>query len=84
MVTSEESMKNNSNEEIVKVCAEIFDLNRDILTLIELEISEDCVPLLLKKELAKYVKPAMQRVRSQINSIQELINAHTDESPEAG
>ena len=42
VVTSEDSMKNNSNEEIVKVCAEIFDLNRDILTLIELEISEDC------------------------------------------
>ena len=52
VVTSEESMKNNSNEEIVKVCAEIFDLNHDILTLIELEISEDCAPLLLKKELA--------------------------------
>ena len=83
VVTSEESMKNNSNEEIVKVCAKIFDLNRDILTLIELEMSEDCVPLLLKKELAKYVKTAMQRVRLQINFIQELINARTDDSPEA-
>ena len=82
VVTCEESMKNNSNEEIVKVCAEIFDLNDDILTLIELEISEDCVLLLLKKELAKYVKAAMQRVRSQINFIQELINARTGDSPE--
>ena len=84
VVTSEDSMKNNSKEEIVKVCAKIFDLNRDILTLIELEISEDCAPLLLKKELVKYVKTAMQRVRSQINFIQELINACTGDSPEAG
>ena len=83
MVTSEESMKKNSNKEIVKVCAKIFDLNCDILTLIELEISEDCAPLLLKKELAKYVKTAMQRFSLQINFIQELINAHTDDSPEA-
>ena len=84
IVTSEYSMKKNSNEEIVKVCAKIFDLNRDILTMIELEISEDCAPLLLKKELAKYVQTAMQRVRSQINFIEELINTHTDDSPEAG
>ena len=84
VVMSEDSMKNNSKEEIVKVCAEIFDLNRDILTVIELEISEDCAPLLVKKELAKYVKTAMQRVRLQINFIQELINARTGDSPEAG
>ena len=83
IVTSEDSMKKNSNEEIVKVCAEIFDLNHDILTLIELEISEDCAPLLLKKELAKYVKTAMRRVRSQINFIEELINTRADDSPEA-
>ena len=56
VVTSEDSMKNNSKEEIVKVCAEIFYLNRDILTLIELEISEDCAPLLLKKEHCKICK----------------------------
>ena len=60
VVMSEESMKNNSNEEIVKICAKIFDLSRDILTLIELEISEDSAPLLLKKELAKYVLQGMQ------------------------
>ena len=84
IVTSEDSMKRNSNDKIVKVCAKIFDLNHDILTLIELEISEDCAPLLLKKELAKYVKTAMQRVRLQINFIEELINVHTDDSPEAG
>ena len=65
----------------MKVCAKIFYLNHDILTLIESEISEDCVPLLLKKELAKYVKTAMQRVRLQINFIQELINACTGDSP---
>ena len=83
IVTSEDSMKRNSNEEIVKVCAKIFYLNRDILTLIELAISEDCAPVLIKKELVKYVKSAMQRVRSQINCIEELINAHTNDSPEA-
>ena len=82
IVTSEDSMKRNSNEEIVKVCAEIFDLNRDILTLIELEISEDCAPVLIKKELAKYVKTTMQRVRSQIKCIEQLIKAPTNDSPE--
>ena len=83
IVTSEDSMKRNSNEEIVKVCAEIFDLNRDILTLIELEISEDCAPVSMKKELAKYVKTTMQRVRSQIKCIDQLIKARTNDSPEA-
>ena len=84
VVTSEDSMKNNSKEEITKVCVEKYDWNREILTVIELEISEDCAPLLMKKELAKYVKTAMQRVRLQINFIQELINARTGDCPEAG
>ena len=83
IVMSEDSMEKNSKDYIVKVCAKIFDLNCDILTLVELEISKDCVPLLLKKELAKYVKTAMRRVRSQINCIEELINARTNDSPEA-
>ena len=82
VVTSEDSMKNNSNEEIVTVCAEIFDLNHEILTLNWRLVKT--VHLLLKKELAKYVKTAMQRVRSQINFIQELINPRTVDSPEAG
>ena len=80
IVTSKESIKRNSSKEIIHVCAEIFDLNRDILTLIQLEISEDCAPLLVKKELAKYVKNAIRRVSSQIQCVEELIKARSDDS----
>ena len=55
-------------------------MNRDILTVIQLEISEDCAPLLVKKELAKYVKNAIRRVSSQIKCIEELIKACSDDS----
>ena len=83
IVTSEDSMKRNGKDEIVEVFAEIFDLNRDIVTLIELVISEDCATVLMKKELAKYVQRAMQRVGSQIKCIEQLVKAHTNDSSEA-
>ena len=75
LMTSDASLKNSSIAEGVKACTEVFDVNRDVVTIIKLEINSENPEVLDKimqrQELVKYV----ENVRKRVEMAKELISA---------
>ena len=75
LMTSDASLKNSSIAEGVKACAEVFDVNCDVVTIIKMEINSENPEVLDKimrsQELAKYV----ENVRKRVEMAKELISA---------
>ena len=82
IITFEDSLKKTSKEEIVKALVEIFDVSRDIVTLVQLEIYEESALEIQKKELVKYNENAQKRMLSEIDFLKKLVNMHENDSVE--
>ena len=79
-MTSDASLKNNSIAEGVKACTEVFDVNRDVVTIIKLEINSDnsevMDKIMQRQELVKYVENARNRVETAKEVISAAVKLH--------
>ena len=75
LMISDASLKNSSITEGVKACAEVFDVNHDVVTIIKLEINfenpEVLDKIMQRQELVKYV----ENVRKRVEMAKEVISA---------
>ena len=80
LMMSDASLKNNSIAEGVKACAEVFDVNRDVMTIIKLEINsdnpEEMDKIMQRQELVKYVENAQNRVEMAKEVISAAVKLH--------
>ena len=80
LMTSDASLKNNSIAEGVKACAEVFDVNCDVVTIIELEINSDnpevMDKIMQRQELVKYVENVWNRVEMAKEVISAAVKLH--------
>ena len=80
LMTSDASLKNSSIAEGVKACAEVFDVNCDVVTIIELEINSENPEMMDKimqrQELVKYVENAQNRVEMAKEVISAAVKLH--------
>ena len=80
LMMSNASLKNSSITEGVKACAEVFDVNRDVVTIIELEINSENPEVLDKimqrQELVKYVENVWNRVEMAKEVISAAVELH--------
>ena len=80
IITCEDSLKKTSKGEIVKALAEIYDVSRDIVTLVQLEIYEESALEIQKKKLVKYIENARRRMLLEIDFLKKLVNMHENDS----
>ena len=80
LMTSDASWKNSSIAEGVKDCAEVFDGNHDVVTIIELEINSENPEVLdrimQRQELVKYVENVWNRVEMAKEVISAAVELH--------
>ena len=80
LMTFDASLKNSSITEGMKACAEVFDVNCDVVTIIELEINSENPEVLDKimhrQELVKYVENAQKRVEMAREVISAAVELH--------
>ena len=80
LMMSNASLKNSSIAEGVKACAEVFDVNHDVVTIIELEINSENPEVLDKimhrQELVKYVENVQKRVEMPKEVISAAVELH--------